>query len=228
MAAVEFGLSDVLSTIGTVASIVTGNPAPAAIGAALGGMIDGSSPSVQGITAAQAGAISGGFAGPVTSTGTSVGPGVAVSPGFTEAGFGGAAARVIPPLVTALPQILGRPSPPVTPFLAAPGRAAIGPPPPAGGPLPTKRQAILQQARFFAPGATAKKIVRSARECGIELAAQTFGLNVLQVCFLIAQPPTRRRRGISAADLRRTRSTIRKVTTIQKDLKQLFGPIRRK
>ncbi len=91
----------------------------------------------------------------------------------------------------------------------------------------TRRQAILAQARANSPGATAKKIVRSARECGIELAAATFGLNVLDVCFLIAQPPTRRSRGISAADMRRTRSTIRKVTTIQKQLKALGGPRRR-
>ncbi len=107
-------------------------------------------------------------------------------------------------------------------------RVPLGTAPPAGGKLPTKRQAILSQARFFSPGATAKKIIRSARECGIELAAATFGLNVLQVCFLIAQPPTRRARGISAADLRRTRSTIRKVGNIQRDLKRLSGPIRRK
>ena len=92
----------------------------------------------------------------------------------------------------------------------------------------TRRQAILAQARANSPGATAKKIVRSARECGIELAAATFGLNVLDVCFLIAQPPTRRSRGISAADMRRTRSTIRKVTTIQKQLKALSGPARRR
>ena len=92
----------------------------------------------------------------------------------------------------------------------------------------TRRQAILAQARANSPGATAKKIVRSARECGIELAAATFGLNVLDVCFLIAQPPTRRSRGISAADMRRTRSTIRKVSTIQRQLKALSGPIRRR
>ncbi len=98
-----------------------------------------------------------------------------------------------------------------------------------GGQTPmTRRQQILAVARASSPGATAKKIVRSARECGIELAAATFGLNVLDVCFLIAQPPSRRSRGISAADMRRTRSTIRKVTTIQKQLKALSGPGRRR
>ncbi len=163
----------------------------------------------------------GGAFPPVNTTGfTSVGP----EAGVQTAGFGTAAGRVI----TALPQIIGRApiGPVLQPFLG--DRVALPPAPPAGGQRVTRRQAILSQARFFSPGATAKKIVRSAKQCGIELAAQTFGLNVLQVCFLIAQPPTRRARGISAADLRRTRSTIRKVSNIQADLKRLSGPIRRK
>ncbi len=161
----------------------------------------------------------GGAFPPVNTTGfTSVGPEV----GIQQAGG----------LITALPRILqtGAGSAIGTAvaqqFLG--DRVPLGPAPPAGGQRVTKRQAILSQARFFSPGATAKKIVRSAKQCGIELAAATFGLTVLHVCFLIAQPPTRRARGISAADLRRTRSTIRKVGNIQRDLKRLSGPIRRK
>ncbi len=94
----------------------------------------------------------------------------------------------------------------------------------------TRKQFILATARAANPGATSKKILRSARECGIELAAATFGLNVLDVCFLIAQPPTRRARGISAADLRRTRSTVRKVHNIEADFREWCkpGPVRRR
>ncbi len=96
-------------------------------------------------------------------------------------------------------------------------------------PATTRKQLILRQAKAFAGGgATAKKIVKAARDCGIEIAAATFGLAVVDVCFLIAQPPRRRGRGISAADLRRTRSTIRKVHNIQHDLAHLKGPIRRR
>ncbi len=161
-----------------------------------------------------------GGAFPPVNTGTSVGP----PTGFVDAGFGTAAGRVI----TALPQILGRApiGPVLQPFLG--DRVALPAAPPAGGPRVTKRQAILSQARFFSPGATAKKIVRSAKQCGIELAAATFGLTVLQVCFLIAQPPTRRARGISAADLRRTRSTIRKVANISRDLSAIKPAARRR
>ncbi len=163
-----------------------------------------------------------GGAFPPVNTGPSVGP---VTAGFVDAGFGTAAGRVI----TALPQILGARAPigPVLqPFLG--DRVALPAAPAAGGQRVTRRQAILSQARFFSPGATAKKIVRSAKQCGIELAAATFGLTVLQVCFLIAQPPTRRARGISAADLRRTRSTIRKVANISKDLAAIKPSTRRR
>ncbi len=219
---VEITLGDAVAAAAGIASIF--NPAIGAGIGIVGGLIGGSTPSVQGITAAQQASLSGGFGGPVTSGGTSVGPQIDLFPQPIDAGFGTGVARVA--------QALPRLAPPISPFLSAPGREVarvpLGPAPPAGGKLPTKRQAILSQARFFSPGATAKKIIRSAKECGIELSAATFGLTVLQVCFLIAQPPTRRSRGISAADMRRTRSTIRKVTNIQRDLKQLSGPIRRR
>ncbi len=206
LSAIAGGLAALPSIVAGVDSIVT------AFGAAFGGR-----------SAPESTFGSGEFGGafPPISTGPSVGPQTA---SFDAAGLGSGAARII----TALPTVLGRApiGPVIQPFLG--DRVALPAAPPAGGQRVTKRQAILSQARFFSPGATAKKIVRSAKQCGIELAAATFGLTVLQVCFLIAQPPTRRARGISAADLRRTRSTIRKVTGIQADLKRLSGPIRRK
>ncbi len=181
----------------------------------LGGLISGDTPSVSSITAQQQAALSGGFGGPVTSTGTSVGPPVVFSQQPIQAGLGQAAVAVARRLA---PVIAGG-------AIVEGGSRALIPPMERG--MPTRRQLILAQARGFSPGATAKKIIRSARQCGIELAAATFGLNVLDVCFLIAQPATRRARGISAADLRRTRSTLRKVANIQHDLGHLKSPIRR-
>ncbi len=203
------------------------NPAAgAAIGAAgaaidfFGGLLSGANPSVQGITAAQQGALSGGFGGPVTSTGTSVGPPVVFSQTPIEAGVGGAVVRAVPRVIAA---VTGAGA------VEVGSRMLLGPAPPSrSSGMPTRRQLILAQARAFSPGATAKKIVRSARQCGIELSAATFGLGVLDVCFLIAQPASRRARGISAADLRRTRSTLRKVANIQHDLGHLKSPIRRR
>ncbi len=143
--------------------------------------------------------------------GTSVGPviGQAVDVGLT----------VLPPIIAA---IRDRSAAPTGLTIGQPqtvARQVVG----SGLQTMTRRSFILATAKAANPGATAKKILRSARECGIELAAATFGLNVLDVCFLIAQPPTRRSRGISAADIRRTRSTMRKINS----LKNLCPPARR-
>lgn len=75
---------------------------------------------------------------------------------------------------------------------------------------------------------TARMVVEAARVCGIPTAAATFGLSETQICTIIVTRRRRRARGISAADLRRTRATIRKVTSLQQQLKQLSGPIRRR
>ncbi len=215
---VEITLVDAVNAISAGVGIF--NPAVGAGIGIIGGLISGNSPSVQGITAAQQGALSGGFGGPVTSTGTSVGPPVVFSQSPIEAGVGGAIVRAVPRVIAA---VTGAGA------VEVGSRMLLGPaPPPRSSGMPTRRQLILGQARAFSPGATAKKIVRSARQCGIELSAATFGLSVLDVCFLIAQPASRRARGISAADLRRTRSTLRKVANIQHDLGHLKSPIRRR
>lgn len=184
------------------------------VGRSIVGFISGSTPSVQGTTVATGGP---GFpgAGPIT-TGTSVGPQA------VQAGFGGLVAPAGALAGTLVRRVVGPAA--VVGALGTIAQDIVG----GNGARPTTRRAqILAIARSTNPGATAKKIIRSARECGIELAAATFGLNVLDVCFLIAQPSTRRSRGISAADMRRTRSTIRKVLTISHDLKALKPAARR-
>ena len=76
--------------------------------------------------------------------------------------------------------------------------------------------------------ASSRAIREAARVCGIELAAQTFQLSESEVCRVIVQTGRRRARGISAADLRRTRSTLRKVHNIQHDLRALAPPAARR
>ncbi len=213
----EITLSDVIAGGSAVASVF--NPGVGAAIGVIGGLISGSQPSVSGITAAQQGALSGGFGGPVTSTGTSVGPTVIDTTGpFNEAGLGAAAGRVITALPKILPSLAGGAAGNVV------ARAVIPGGPTGSMKTMTRRQFILATARAANPGATAKKIIRTARQCGIELAAATFGLDAMSVCFLIAETPTRRRRGISAADITRTRATIRKVNS----LKELCPPATRR
>jgi len=79
---------------------------------------------------------------------------------------------------------------------------------------------ILKEAREnVGHGVTKNKIIDAAKTCGIELAANTFGLNESQVCLVIVAGRTRRSRGISAADIRRTKRVIRFNKRLTKDLK---------
>lgn len=75
--------------------------------------------------------------------------------------------------------------------------------------------------------ANAQKIIDSIRVCGIERTAEAFGLTETQVCTIAVSRRRRRARGISAADMRRTRSTIRKVHNISHDLQALRPRVRR-
>ncbi len=89
-------------------------------------------------------------------------------------------------------------------------------------PAPTTRLGqILDRARANTEGAASTKKIRDAvRGCGLDIAASMFGLSVEDVCFVFIQR-RRRRGGISATDLRRTRSTIRKINNMRKSLKTL-------
>ena len=81
---------------------------------------------------------------------------------------------------------------------------------------------ILRQSReTFGRGVTKNKIINAAKFCGIESAADTFGISDTQLCKVIVSGRTRRRRGISAADIRRTRRTLRTVKSIRADLKSI-------
>lgn len=68
---------------------------------------------------------------------------------------------------------------------------------------------------------TRRDVINAAKHCGLEMAAQSMCMPLNHVCQIVARGMPRRRRGISAADIRRTRSTIRKVATIRKDLSGL-------
>ncbi len=85
----------------------------------------------------------------------------------------------------------------------------------------TRLGEILDRARRATGGAVSSRKIRDAvRGCGLDTAASMFGLSVEDVCFVFIQR-RRRRGGISATDLRRTRSTIRKINNMRKSLKTL-------
>ncbi len=83
-------------------------------------------------------------------------------------------------------------------------------------------QIILAKARAATGGpVTRNKIIDAAKACGLETAAATFGIDLREVCLVIVKGRTRRRRGVSAADIRRTKRTINFASKVRKDLKAL-------
>lgn len=81
---------------------------------------------------------------------------------------------------------------------------------------------ILAKARAATGGpVTRNRLIDAAKVCGLEVAADTFGLDVREVCMVVVKGRTRRRRGVSAADIRRTKRTINFASKIRKDLKAL-------
>jgi len=81
---------------------------------------------------------------------------------------------------------------------------------------------LLRRSRESTGRPVSSRIIReSVRVCGIATTADAFALSETEVCTIAVSTGRRRARGISASDLRRTRSTIRKVGNIGKQLKAL-------
>jgi len=87
----------------------------------------------------------------------------------------------------------------------------------------SRREIVLLTAKAHSPGATARKIVRAAKECGMEIAAGMFGLPILDVCFLVINQPRRRAKGISARDMRTTNRTLRGIDRVRRNAKKALG-----
>jgi len=65
---------------------------------------------------------------------------------------------------------------------------------------------------------SSRKISDMVKHCGFAMTAESFGVSEIEVCMVVVHKRRRRSRGITAAALRTTRSTIRKVETIHKSL----------
>lgn len=103
-------------------------------------------------------------------------------------------------------------------------------PPPLPIPVPLPREArprsrlqeLLDRARMNTGQAVTSRRIRDfVRTCGLELAADFFGLREVEICEIVVSTRRRRARGISASDLRRCRATIRKMNSFQRQLKGL-------
>ena len=91
-----------------------------------------------------------------------------------------------------------------------------------GGKVVTALQYINQVLRASCrKGTSYKRLLDAVRSCGIDAIANQIGVEPAIICQAIIDRPRRRRRGISAADLARTRSTVRKINSMQRQLKAL-------
>ena len=184
------------------------------MGFSIGGLLAGLGPVVGSVLGGPAGGALGGLLGAV----------------------GGAFTRPPSPVLLSTPAPAAVPSPvsrffDSSPVLAAAGRLPrllplpLSPTFGRGNGQPSRLRSILDVASSAAgKRVTARDVVNAAKACGLETAASSFGVSVEDVCFVVIHGMRRRRRrGISAADLRRTRSTIRKVSNIRRDLKKLSG-----
>lgn len=93
----------------------------------------------------------------------------------------------------------------------------------AGGVVSVVAEILARSRDATGRPVSAAKIRDAARACGLEVAAEMFGISTLDVCAIVIAKRRRRARGISASDMRRTRSTLRKISGLRKDVKAVTG-----
>jgi len=163
--------------------------------------------SIGGLLKTIAGPIIGGLVG---------GPVGAIIGGGITAGFG---PSTVQPGSSVGPTV----SPAALPAIVTGGRAAVALAMTAAGVI---AELLLRATNNTGRRVTKRQVIDSVRVCGLETTAGMFGLSVAEVCQIVISKRRRRARGISAADLRRTRSTIRKVHNISHDLRALVPRVR--
>ena len=97
-----------------------------------------------------------------------------------------------------------------------------------GGGRETISEIRVQASENVGKRVTYQRIVDAARHCGLSIAADMYGLSTEQVCRVVVERPRRRRRGISAANIRTTKRVLRQVGTLQRDLAAIKAPARRR
>ena len=70
---------------------------------------------------------------------------------------------------------------------------------------------------------TRASAVSLVKRIGIEAAALALGLSIVEMASIVASAPSRRSRGISASDVKRTKRTLRKINSIACQLKETVG-----
>jgi len=98
-----------------------------------------------------------------------------------------------------------------------------------GTPTVAQQRSFLLKAASSNRGhrVTSKEVKRLVDLVGIPQAGQFLGLEPEAVTFLVLHQPKRRRRGLSAADVSRTRSFLRRLNSVNCAVKAACGPVNR-
>lgn len=96
---------------------------------------------------------------------------------------------------------------------------------PSGGTAAQKRTFLLKIASAnVGSRVTARDVVQMAKKVGIAKTQQLLGLEEQAVCFIIVNVPKRRRRGITARDISRTKAFANRLASANAAVRSIKGP----
>ena len=151
---------------------------------------------------------------------------------ITDIGIPFLASRVLPRPPAIMPVSSQRVR--IDPFGPFPDQAGLSTPaamrvPLAGvGALALSARGLIQNLLRRASENIGKRITRKnaialIKRVGIDAAALALGLSVLEMAQIVASEPSRRMRGISGGDIKRTRRTLRKINNLACTLREFCG-----
>jgi hypothetical protein len=96
---------------------------------------------------------------------------------------------------------------------------------PTGGTAAQRRSFLLRIAsQNVGSRVSARDVVQMAHKIGLQKTQQILGLEEQAVCFILVNVPKRRRRGITARDISRTRAFASRLATANAAVRSIKGP----
>lgn len=139
------------------------------------------------------------------------GPGGFASQVLREVAIPALAQRFLPRQAAPAPGPAMMPVPASMPG-ATPTAAGVGAM--ARGAAAGVRMILAKASAWLGRRVTRKNVVALTKRIGIEATAVALGLTIFEVATVIATTPARRARGISAGDVKRTKRTLRKLSSL--------------
>lgn len=148
-----------------------------------------------------------------------VGPPAPPAPAPAPVSFGGFAQQVLTDVGIPYLQQTLLPGGPTAGAAVMPTPTATPTATPAMGPAiagvaTTVRMILAKASAWIGKRVTRSSLMSAVKKIGLEATAVALGLTVFEVATVVASAPTRRARGISAGDVKRTKRTLRKLSSL--------------